>query len=96
MTKEAPLSSLFERMTAFLKRGALCAAAVGLAGGTGMISPASATEIQRVVSPGGIEAWLVTERTVPLVALTFGFRGGPAQDPDGKEGAAQLVSSLLE
>ena len=90
------MSSLFEFMTAMLKHGALCAAAVGLVGGAAVMAPASATEIQRVVSPGGVEAWLVTERTVPLVAMTFAFRGGSAQDPDGKEGLAQMVSSLLD
>lgn len=60
------------------------------------VSPAAATDIRRVVSPGGIEAWLVEERSVPLVALHFAFRGGAAQDPAGKEGLANMVSTLLD
>jgi len=40
---------------------------------------AQATTIQRVVSPGGIEAWLVQDASVPLIALDFSFRGGANQ-----------------
>jgi zinc protease len=58
--------------------------------------PAYATTIQRVVSPGGIEAWLVQEPAVPLIAVDFAFGGGSAQDPPGKGGTANLVASLLD
>jgi zinc protease len=59
-------------------------------------SPAHATKIQRVVSPGGIEAWLVQDKTVPLVAIDFAFRGGANQDPADKAGVANLVAALLD
>lgn len=55
-----------------------------------------AAEIQRVVSPGGIEAWLIADDAVPIVSLAFGFRGGSALDPIGKEGRAKLASGLLD
>ncbi len=58
--------------------------------------PAQATEIQRVVSPGGIEAWLVEEHAIPVVATAFAFRGGASQDPAGKAGLASMMSSLLD
>lgn len=58
--------------------------------------PAHATTIQRVVSPGGIEAWLVQEPAVPLIAVNFAFVGGSVQDPPGKGGTANLVASLLD
>jgi zinc protease len=58
--------------------------------------PARATTIQRVVSPGGIEAWLVQEQAVPLIAVDFAFTGGSVQDPPGKSGTANLVASLLD
>ena len=58
--------------------------------------PALATTIERVVSPGGIEAWLVREPAVPLIAVNFAFVGGAAQDPAGKAGTASLVASLLD
>ena len=59
------------------------------------LRPAVAVEVQRVISPGGIEAWLVEEHTVPIVSLRFAFRGGSALDPQGKEGLAEMVSGLL-
>lgn len=57
---------------------------------------ASAVDIQRVVSPGGIEAWLVESRQVPLIAMRFGFQGGSTQDPEGKAGLAYFVSGMLD
>jgi zinc protease len=57
---------------------------------------AEATTIERVVSPGGIEAWLVHERAVPLIAVEFAFAGGAVQDPAGKAGTASLTASLLD
>ncbi|MDP6953477.1 MAG: pitrilysin family protein [Alphaproteobacteria bacterium] len=59
------------------------------------LRPAGAVEVQRVVSPGGIEAWLVEEHAVPIVSMRFVFRGGSALDPVGKEGLAELASGLL-
>ncbi len=56
----------------------------------------AATDIQRVVSPGGIEAWLVQEPSVPLVAIDFSFRGGSSQVPHGKDGLATLLTDLLD
>jgi zinc protease len=56
----------------------------------------SATKIQRVTSPGGIEAWLVSDATLPIIALNFAFRGGAAQDREGRAGIANLVSGLLD
>ena len=57
---------------------------------------AGATTIERVVSPGGIEAWLVHEQAVPLIAVEFAFAGGAVQDPPGKAGTAALTASLLD
>lgn len=58
-------------------------------------SAAGALEVQQIVSERGIKAWLVEERSVPLVAIKFAFTGGAAQDPAGKEGLAVLVADLL-
>ena len=59
-------------------------------------APAFATTIERVISPGGVEAWLVHEPAVPLIAVDFAFSGGAIQDAEGKGGTAQLVASLLD
>jgi zinc protease len=71
------------------------AAAIGVSVLT-VAAPASATTIERIVSPGGIEAWLVREPAVPLVVVDFAFSGGAVQDPPGKGGTAELVSSMLD
>ncbi len=57
---------------------------------------AHAMDIEVVKSPGGIEAWLVRETSVPLVAMRFSFDGGSSQDPDGKEGLANFLSVMLD
>ncbi|MEO3428329.1 pitrilysin family protein [Pelagibius sp. CAU 1746] len=57
---------------------------------------ARAVEVQRVVSPGGIEAWLVEDHTNPIIALELAFLGGAALDPQGKVGLATMVSSLID
>jgi zinc protease len=59
-------------------------------------APAAATKIDRVVSPGGIEIWLVQEPTVPLIAMDFAFRGGTSQDPADKAGLASMVAGLID
>jgi len=59
-------------------------------------SPSRASTVQKVVSKGGIEAWLVEDYAVPLIALEFAFKGGAAQDPIGKPGAATLLAGLLD
>lgn len=57
---------------------------------------AHAVKVERVVSPGGIEAWLVRDHTIPITAIEFSFRGGAAADPAGKTGLASMASSLLD
>jgi zinc protease len=71
-------------------------AVVGLLALPLLAAPALATTIERVVSPGGIEAWLVHEPAVPMIAIDFAFVGGAAQDAPGKGGTASLVASLLD
>lgn len=66
-----------------------------------LIAPAAmaiegSSRIQRVISPGGIEAWLVEEHAIPMVAVEIGFQGGARLDPEGKEGAAFLAAALIE
>ncbi len=59
-------------------------------------SPSRASTVQKIVSKGGIEAWLVEDYAVPLIALEFAFKGGAAQDPAGKPGTATLLAGLLD
>jgi zinc protease len=57
---------------------------------------AHATKIQRVVSPGGLVAWLVQDATVPLIAMEYAFTGGATQDPAGKAGVANFTAGVLD
>ena len=62
-----------------------------------LVAPANAaTEVERVVSPLGIEAWLVHSPTAPLIAIDFAFRGGSSQDPADRAGVAALVAGLID
>lgn len=70
--------------------------AVLLIAGSTMTKPAMAIEVQSVTSPGGITAWLVHDPTNPIITMNFSFRGGSALDPVGKEGLANLTSSLID
>jgi zinc protease len=61
------------------------------------IAPAaSAMTTEQIVSPSGIQAWLVREHAVPLVALNYTFHGGSSQDDADKTGAANLAADLLD
>ena len=86
-------------LTVLARRTRLSLAAIGfttaavLAGA----SPSQAITIEPVTSPGGIEAWLVSDDTVPVVVMNFAFEGaGASQDPADKPGVANLLSALLD
>ncbi len=72
------------------------AAAVVFGGVLANSVAAFAIDIQKVVTPGGIEVWLVEERAIPLVTLSASFRAGSINDPEGKDGLAAMLSSLLD
>jgi len=74
--------------------------AFGLIAGAALLFAATpshaAAKIQRLVSPGGIEAWFVQDATVPLIAMEYAFGGGATQDPADKSGVGNLVAGLLD
>lgn len=55
-----------------------------------------AIDIKPLVTPGGIRYWLVEDSTVPIISVTFSMAGGAMLDPEGKEGATSLLSSVLD
>jgi len=71
---------------------ACCALLVALI----LSGPAGAVTIERVVSPGGVEAWLVRDHSNPILALELSFRGGGALDPEGRSGLATMTAALLD
>src|SRR5215217_9140883 len=75
--------------------------ASGLIAGAVLLSLAAtpshaAAKIQRLISPGGIEAWFVQDATVPLIAMEYAFKGGSNQDPADKAGTGNMVAGLLD
>jgi len=64
--------------------------------GATLSTSAFAMKIQKVKSPGSIEAWLVEEHSVPLMAMRFSFEGGNSQDTAGKEGLANFLTAMMD
>lgn len=60
------------------------------------VYPAQAMEITRVVSPGGIEAWLVEDHANPIIDMEVSFKGGASQDSAAKGGLATFVAGMLD
>jgi zinc protease len=74
-----------------LARLILLAAGLTAASAPGWALP----KVQRVVSPGGIEAWLMQLDDAPLVTLRLAFRGGALQEPEGKYGTGTMAAYLI-
>jgi len=53
-------------------------------------------DIKEVETPGGIDAWLVEDHSIPFMALELRFRGGTSLDPLDAQGATNLMVGLLE
>ena len=77
-----------------MTRPALIAAAA-VAASIALAAPAAAIDVKQVRSPGGIKAWLVVDRTTPIISISFTWRAGSVYDRKGKGGTARLVASLL-
>ena len=52
-------------------------------------------EIQNVQTPAGHSAWLVEERSIPMVAIDVIFAGGASIEPLEQSGVVSLMTSLL-
>ena len=59
--------------------------------------PVIGLQIEEVVSPSGITAWLVRDDSLPITAIQFQFQdAGAVTDPEGLEGLADMASSLID
>lgn len=52
--------------------------------------------VQEVLTPAGIRAYLVTERSIPFLSLGFHLRGGARLDPDGQEGLGAYTAGVID
>ena len=57
---------------------------------------AKVLNVQKLKTQGGIEVWLVEDKTVPVISMSFSFEGGLIYDPEDKPGVGRLVSILLD
>ena len=55
-----------------------------------------ADRIRAVVSPLGIEAWLVEDYTVPIIAVEGLIEGGTSQDPADRPGLLHCLMGTLD
>ena len=72
------------RLTAFIMTMAMSLPGVALA-----------IDIKEIVTPRGIEAWLVEDHSIPFAAIEIRFRGGASIEADDKIGVTYLMSGLL-
>ncbi len=56
----------------------------------------SAAEIRKIVSPGGITAWFVEERSIPILSMEVAWKGGASLDGTEKAGLAHLAASTMD
>ncbi|HEY4168643.1 MAG TPA: insulinase family protein, partial [Reyranella sp.] len=52
-------------------------------------------KIAEVTTPLGLTAWLVEDRSTPVVSLAFSFDGGSARDPEAHKGLTGITATLL-
>lgn len=52
-------------------------------------------DVERIVSPAGIEAWLVSDSTVPMVVMRAYWRGGSASEPETLIGVTSVMADML-
>lgn len=69
---------------------------VALVAPVSLAPAAHATDITRVTSPGGIEAWLVSDPQLPIISLQFAFIGGMALERPDEAGLASFTASLMD
>ena len=70
-------------------------AALTLVAWIALPAAASAIDIQEIVTPKGIHAWLVEDHAIPFAAIEIRFRGGASVEPDSKVGSTYLMAGLL-
>lgn len=50
---------------------------------------------ERIVSDGGVEAWLASDSTVPMIVMRAYWRGGSAIEPESLAGVTSVMADML-
>lgn len=61
----------------------------------GLPTAAGAVDIKVVTTRLGLRVWLVQDKSVPVLSLSFSLPGGTATDPAGQSGVTSLMATLL-
>ena len=59
-------------------------------------NPAKAIDFQSLETEKGIKFWLINDKSLPLISMSFSFKGGAINDPKEKPGLTNLMTSLLD
>ncbi|GAM98506.1 peptidase, M16 family [alpha proteobacterium U9-1i] len=72
------------------------AALIAIAAFFALITQAFAqVPVQAIRSPGGIDAWLVSDSTVPMIVLHAYWQGGSATEPSSNVGITGVMTDML-
>ena len=55
-----------------------------------------AIQFESLETKNGIKFWLIEDKTLPLVSMSFSFKGGSILDAVGQDGVTNLMTSLLD
>jgi len=58
-------------------------------------APTGGVPVERIVSESGIEAWLVSDSTVPIIVARAYWRGGSAIEPARLAGVTSVMADML-
>ena len=55
-----------------------------------------ALQFKELYTDKGVKFWFVQDNTIPIVSISYSFKGGSFLDPPGKHGVSNLMTSLLQ
>ncbi len=53
-------------------------------------------DFKDLVTKKGVNFWFVEDNSIPIISVSFSFKGGAYLDPIGKEGVSNLMTSLFD
>ncbi len=56
---------------------------------------ANANEVQIFTTAKGIQVWLIEDHHLPILSMSFAWRGGIEQDDDAKQGLSRMAADML-
>ena len=57
---------------------------------------AEALDFKKLKTKSGVEFWFVQDNSIPIISLSFSFRGGSSLELKGQHGLANLMVSLMD